>query len=224
VSRPQADIIFVNGAVYTVDAARRWASAVAVAGGRIAAVGTDAEVRELAGRPTEIVDLGGMMLLPGFQDSHIHPPPGGLEMLRCNLSDAYALPEYTRIVREYAREHPEDPWILGGGWSMDVFPGGAPRADVLDDIVPERPALLSSRDGHSVWVNTRALELAGITGSTPDPADGRIERLPDGTRDGTLHEGAMHLVDAHVPETTQAEWDEGLRVAQTYLHSLGITA
>jgi predicted amidohydrolase YtcJ len=224
VSTQHADLVFVNGAVYTVDATRRWARAVAVRGGRIAAVGTDDAVREHTGPSTEVIDVGGRMLLPGFQDAHVHPPPAGVEMLRCDLSDAYGLDEYLRIIRAYAAARPDDAWILGGGWSMDVFAGGAPTKDVLDGVVPDRPAFLPSRDGHSAWVNSRALELAGVSASTPDPADGRIERLADRSPAGTLHEGAMRLVDAHAPETTAEEWDEGLRVAQRHLHALGITA
>jgi predicted amidohydrolase YtcJ len=224
VSDQQADLIFVNGAVYTVDAARRWANAVAVRDGRIAAVGTDDDVRELAGSRTEVVDLAGKMLLPGFQDAHVHPPSGGLEMLLCNLNEAYSQDAYVRIVREYAASHPNEAWIRGGGWSMDVFPGGAPTKDLLDAIVPDRPAFLPSRDGHSGWVNSRALELAGITSATPDPRDGRIERAPDGSPAGTLHEGAMTPVEEIAPQPTDADWDEALQVAQRYLHSLGITA
>jgi predicted amidohydrolase YtcJ len=224
VSSQQADLIFVNGAVYTVDAARRWASAVAIRDGHIAAVGSDARIRELAGRSTEVVNLAGKMLLPGFQDAHVHPPSGGLEILLCNLSEAYGLDNYLQIIGEYAAAHPNDEWIRGGGWSMDVFPGGAPTAQALDGVVADRPIYLPSRDGHSAWVNSRALELAGITAETPDPRDGRIERAADGSPSGTLHEGAMDLVEKLVPATTEAEWDEGLRVAQRYLHSLGITA
>jgi hypothetical protein len=224
VSGQQADLIFVNGAVYTVDAARRWASAVAIRGGRIAAVGTDEGVRELAGASTEVVDLAGRMLLPGFQDAHVHPPGSGLEMLRCNLSEAYGLQEYLRIIGDYGSDRPDEEWIRGGGWSMDVFPAGAPTADLLDGVVARRLAYLPSRDGHSAWVSSRALELAGITAETPDPPDGRIERAADGSPSGTLHEGAMDLVEKLVPATTEAEWDEGLLAAQRYLHSLGITA
>jgi predicted amidohydrolase YtcJ len=224
VSGQQADLIFVNGAVYTVDAARRWASAVAIRGGRIAAVGSDARIREQAGGSTDVVDLAGKMLLPGFQDAHVHPPSGGLEMLLCNLGEAYGLDDYLRIIGEYAPAHPDEEWIRGGGWSMDVFPGGAPTVDSLDGVVPDRPVYLPSRDGHSAWVNSRALELAGITPETPDPRDGRIERAADGSPTGTLHEGAMDLVEKLAPATTETEWDEGLRVAQRYLHSLGITA
>lgn len=222
-ARP-ADLVFVNGAVYTVDAARRWARAVAIRDGGIVAVGTDDRVRELVDARTEVVDLRGRMLLPGFQDAHVHPPSGGLEMLRCNLSDAFSLPDYEAIVARYAREHPEDPWILGGGWSMSVFPGGNPPREVLDRIVPDRPVVLDSRDGHTAWVNSKALEIAEITERTLDPEDGVIVRGPDGRPAGALHEGAMELVRKHVPEDTLEDRVAGLRVAQRFLHSLGITA
>jgi len=219
-----ADLAFLGGAVYTVDAARRWASAVAVSDGAISAVGTDAEIGRLVGPDTEVVELGGRMLLPGFQDAHVHPPSGGLEMLRCSLTEAYAVSEYERIVGDYARAHPDEEWITGGGWSMDVFPGGNPSREVLDRIVPDRPVFLWSRDGHSVWVNSRALEMAGVDAETPDPADGWIVRDERGEPAGTLHEGAYTLIDKHVPGPTAEDWVDGLRMAQTYLHRLGITA
>jgi hypothetical protein len=164
------------------------------------------------------------MLLPGFQDAHVHPPSGGLEMLQCDLNGAYSLPEYERIVADYAASHPDEEWILGGGWSMDAFPNGTPDKAPLDRLLPDRPAFLPNRDGHSAWVNTRALELAGITRETLDPPDGRIERDADGRPTGALHEGAMSLVDKLVPPTTQEAWERGLLTAQRYLHSLGITA
>jgi hypothetical protein len=223
VGRP-ADLVFVNGAVYTVDAARRWAQGVAVRDGLIAAVGTDERVRELAGPDTEVVDLAGRMLLPGFQDAHVHPPGGGYDMLRCNLSDAYSIEAYEEVIRGYAEAHPDAEWIVGGGWSMDVFPGGNPGKDVLDRLVPDRPVFLPSRDGHSVWVNSRALQLAGVTRDTPDPPDGWIVRDANGEPAGTLHEGAAELVGRYSPDETTDDWLEALRVAQAHLHSLGITA
>jgi predicted amidohydrolase YtcJ len=219
-----ADLVFVNGAVYTVDAVRRWASAVAVRDGGIVAVGRDDEIRALAGPQTDTIDLRGRMLLPGFQDAHVHPPPSGLDMLRCDLSSAFSVEAYKAIVRTYAEEHPEVGWILGGGWSMDVFPSGNPPKDVLDRIVPDRPVFLPSRDGHSAWVNSRALEIGGVTAETEDPVDGVIIHADDGSPWGTLHEGAMRFVDKHVPPDSDDDWLAGLRVAQTYLHSLGITA
>jgi predicted amidohydrolase YtcJ len=219
-----ADLVLTGGDVYTVDAARRWCEAIAIRGGRILAVGSSADVRPLIGPATEVYDLHGRMVVPGFQDAHIHPPPSGLEMLRCDLSAAHSSEEYRRIIGEYARSHPEAPWILGSGWSMDSFPGGTPTREALDDLVSDRPVMLMNRDGHGAWVNSRALEVAGVDRDTSDPPDGRIERTPDGSPQGTLHEGAMSLVDRLAPQPTAAEWLEGLRTAQSYLHSLGITA
>jgi predicted amidohydrolase YtcJ len=219
-----ADLLFVNGAVFTVDAVGRWAQAVAVKDGRIAAVGTDADVGELAGPATEVIDLRGRMLLPGFQDAHAHPPGGGLDRLRCDLSALHGAPDYLEAIRTYADAHPDAEWILGGGWAMDVFPGGTPSADELDQAVADRPVFLSNRDNHAAWVNRRGLELAGVDGSTPDPVDGRIERVTDGRPQGTLHEGAMMLVKRIVPPTPIEEVERAILVGQAYLHSLGITA
>jgi predicted amidohydrolase YtcJ len=219
-----ANLALVNGRVYTMDAARRWASAVAISQGQIVGVGTDEDIRELIGPGTDVVDLGGRMLLPGFQDAHVHPPSSGYEMLHCNLSEAYSLPEYERIVREYAAAHPDDAWIVGAGWSMDVFPSGNPPKEPLDRFVADRPVRLWSRDGHSVWVNSRALEIAEVSRDTPDPVDGWIVRDGEGQPTGTLHEGAFELVEKFVPEPSVEDWIDGLRTAQAYLHSLGITA
>ena len=219
-----ADLAFVNGAVYTVDSARSRAQSVAVKDGRITAVGSDGAVRQHLGPHTEVFDLAGRMLLPGFQDAHVHPVGGGVDRLQCDLHDFHSREDYLLRVKTYAHEHPDRDWILGGGWSMDVFPGGTPTKDLLDAIVPDRFAFLPNRDGHSAWVNSRALEAAGITASTPDPADGRIERDASGEPSGTLHEGAADLVGRVAPEPTPDEVFEGLLEGQRYLHSLGITA
>ena len=219
-----ADTVLVNGAVYTVDAARSWAQAVAIKDGRIAIVGTDDDVRQAVGPGTEVVDLAGRMLVPGFQDAHVHPVSGGLDMLQCNLHDLSTADEYLAAILAYADTHPEVPWILGGGWSMDAFEGGTPTAAALDRIVPDRPVYLPNRDGHGAWVNSLALKIGGVTRDTPDPADGRIERDAQGKPSGTLHEGAGDLVSIHAPEPSADDLDEGLRKGQEYLHSLGITA
>src|SRR5215469_9301442 len=218
-----ADLLLRGGRVYTVDAARSWAHAVAVRDGTIVAVGTDDQVGELATAGTRVVDLGGRMLLPGFVDAHVHASAAGLERLRCDLSGAHGLDQYLEIVARYIGEHPDAEWITGGGWAMDVFPGGMPSRHELDRVAPDRPVFLSNRDHHAAWVNTRALELAGVTASTPDPPDGRVEREPDGVPAGTLQEGAMGLVERIVPKPSVQEQVAGIVEAQRYLHALGIT-
>ncbi len=220
----QPDLVLRGGQVYTVDAARSWAQAVAVRGGIIVAAGTDAEITALAGPRTEVIDLRGRMLLPGFTDAHVHASAGGLERLRCDLSEAHGLADYLAIVRDYARRSPDAEWITGGGWAIDVFPGGVPSRHDLDLVAPDRPVFLSNRDHHAAWVNSRALELAGVGASTPDPPDGRIERDPDGAPAGTLQEGAMGLVERVVPRPGLADQVAGIAAGQRYLHSLGITS
>ena len=170
-----------------------------------------------------MVDLAGGLLLPGFVDAHVHPVQGGLERARCDLSPASGLAAYLEKIATYAGEHPDVPWILGGGWHQPDFPGGAPAAADLDAVVADRPVFLVNADHHGAWANSRALELAGVDARTPDPPDGRIERGPDGAPTGTLHEGAMDLVGRLVPPTTHAELVAALIDAQAYLHSLGIT-
>jgi predicted amidohydrolase YtcJ len=189
---------------------------VLVDGGRVVAVGSD-----LAG--DAVVDVDGL-LAPGFTDAHVHPIQGGLERLRCDLSEHETREEYLAAIRTYADSHPDAEWILGGGWAMPAFPGGTPLASDLDAVVPDRPVFLPNRDHHGAWVNSRALAIAGVTGETPDPPDGRIERDADGQPSGTLHEGATGLVSRHLPRTTGADYRAALLAGQEYLHSLGVTS
>lgn len=187
-------------------------------------MGSNERIREASGPATETIDLAGRTLLPGFQDAHIHPGGGGLDRLRCDLSQVHSKERYVELIRVYADTHPDEPWILGGGWAMDVFPGGTPDRATLEAVVPDRPVFLSNRDNHEAWVNGAALRLAGIDASTPDPVDGRIERDASGEPQGTMHEGAMTLVKRHVPPTAPADVERGILAAQAYLHPLGITA
>jgi predicted amidohydrolase YtcJ len=172
---------------------------------------------------TEVVDLAGGLVSPGFTDAHVHPIQGGLERLQCDLTDGNTRDEYVAMVASYAAGF-DGEWITGGGWAMAAFPGGTPSAADLDTVVPDRPVFLPNRDHHGGWVNSRALELAGITADTPDPSDGRIERLPDGSPQGTLHEGAMDLVARLMPLPDRSEYAAGLLEGQRYLFSLGVTA
>lgn len=124
----------------------------------------------------------------------------------------------------WAADHPDAPWLLGGGWRMDAFPGGVPPAGLLDRLVPDRPVWLESRDGHSGWANAPALALAGVTAATTDPPNGRLERDQRGAPTSVLHEGAMRLVERVVPPPSTDELARALATAQAYLHRLGISA
>ena len=198
------------------------AGAVGVAHGRIVAVGPAPRQVEPA---DEVIDLRGHTLLPGFQDAHVHPVHGGLRRNGCDLSDAATdAAGYAAAVGAYARGRPDQGWITGGGWHMPHFPGGLPRREALDAVVADRPVLLINADGHGAWVNSRALEIAGVTAATPDPDDGRIERDGDGTPTGALHVGAVDLVARHVPRPGSAAVVAAIEDAQRYLHGLGITA
>jgi len=221
---PAADLLLTGGAVYTLDAARSWAQAVAVRAGRIVYVGSDEGARPFVGPKTRVVGLGGRMLIPGFQDAHVHPVSGGIELTQCDLNDLATRDAVVEKVKQCAQDRSK-PWLVGGGWLLPLFPAGAPTRELLDDLVPDRPAYLSAADGHSAWVNSRALALAGVTRDTQDPPNGRIERDPKtGEASGTLRESAVNLVARLLPKATPAERSEGLRRALAYFARLGITA
>jgi hypothetical protein len=219
-----ADLLLTGGKVFTADAALTVAEAVGVRDGRIAWVGPAAEAAEHAGPGTRVLDLEGRSVLPAFQDAHCHPAEGGVESLRCVLHDAHTREACLATIARYAAEHPELQWIEGSGWSIDSFERGTPSRADLDAILPDRPAFLQNRDGHGAWVNSRALELAGVTRESPDPSGGRIERDAAGEPQGTLHEEAQNLVWRLLPPTTQDEWETGILRAQEAFHALGITA
>ncbi len=220
---PPADLVLRNGAVYTVDAARSWASAVAVRQGRIVYVGTDSLPAGLVGPETEVVDLAGRMLLPGFQDAHAHPVDGGVFLDHCDLNAATTVDAVSTAIRAWAAAHPAEPWVRGAGWQLPLFPDANPSRALLDRLVPDRPAMLWAADGHSAWVNSRALEQAGITRRTADPPNGRIERDAHGEPSGTLRESAADLVGDVLPPITDAETAAGLARADSLAARFGIT-
>lgn len=212
--------VFRNAAVFDGTAHRGRVGDVVVSGGRITAVGPDA-----APVGASVVDVDGGLLLPGFTDAHVHPVQGGLERLACDLSGLpFDRAAYLRHIRHYARSHPDLDWIQGGGWAMAAFPGGLPTARELDEVVPGRAVALANRDHHGMWVSSRALEVAGIAASTPDPVDGHVERDDHGAPTGVLHEGAMALLSHVLPAADDDEMYAALLEGQRYLHSLGITS
>lgn len=216
-----AEVIIV-GRVRTQSPALPVAGAVAVTDGMIVAVGGE-EVLELRSPRTEVVDLGNGVLMPGFVDAHIHAVMGGVTRAACDLSDVHSIEGYRTIIGEYAKSH-HGPWVEGSGWYGDLFAGGFPTKALLDELLPDRPAAFVSHDVHSLWVNTKALELAAITRDTPDPEGGRIIRGPDGEPSGLLMERAMTLLSDVRPALDAAKMRQGLVRAQGYLHSMGVTA
>jgi predicted amidohydrolase YtcJ len=219
----QADLVFRNGRVFTAEADVPFVDAVAISGDRIAAAGTISDIDGYVGPGTEVVDLKGSLLTPGFTDAHVHVATSGLEQLRLTFGDCGTAADALEAVGRYAAEHRDEPWIIGGGWSQAWFERGCPDALALDSVVADRPVLIANSDGHGAWANSRALEIAGISALTEDPEDGRIERLPDGRPQGTLHEGAMALVQRHAPEDTVDDFARGLIRGQEEMLRYGIT-
>jgi predicted amidohydrolase YtcJ len=218
-----ADLVLVGGKIRSPAHPSGFVQALAVRDGMIQAAGPDEEIRAFTGPGTRVVELGGGLAVPAFGDAHVHAVAGGLESLRCNLVGLRTRAETLAAVSAYGANLAPDAWVLGGGWTMSAFPGGLPVAADLDTVTGGRPAFLPNRDHHSAWVNTVALERAGIDERTPDPLDGRIERDHAGRATGVLHDGAMRMVAALVPAASRAELRAGLLAAQAHLHSLGIT-
>jgi len=225
VSHLKAELVLHNGAIYTVDAQRSWVAALAIANGRILYVGNNAGAEKLITDKTRVIDLHGKMVLPGFHDSHVHPVSGGIELGQCNLNGLATRQEIFDKVREYAAQNPNKAWIVGGGWDLPIFPNANPTKEQLDALVPDRPAYLTAADGHSAWVNSKALQIAGITKDTPDPSEGRIERdAKTGEPSGTLREIATDLVSKHLPELSPEDYLQGARAGLALANRFGITS
>jgi predicted amidohydrolase YtcJ len=227
VDRPSgpADLVFQGGAVYTLDSERSWAQAVAIKAGRIVAVGADRDVEAFIGADTERVDLAGKMLLPGFHDAHLHPVYGGVQAQRCSLEGLDSVRATLDAVRDCADRTQTEGWLLASRWDLALFPDGNAPKQLLDEIAPDRPVFVAGIDGHSAWVNSKALETAGIDRDTPNPPLGVIEKdSVTGEPSGTLRESAMELVQQHVPETTPRERIDGLKLAVKMANAFGITS
>jgi predicted amidohydrolase YtcJ len=222
---PPVDLIVVNGNVYTADADREMGEAVAVQGNKILQVGSNREIQRLRRPHTVVIDAKGGAVLPGFNDAHVHLISGGLSLRELNLQDANTLGEIETAISRWIKTHPAHGWLVGRGWTYDPFPGGLPSRQLLDALVPTRPAFLRSYDGHTAWVNTAALKLAGITRGTPNPADGLIVKDPrTGEPTGVLKEGAMALVSQLVPRASREDRIAAVRAAIAEAHRHGVTS
>ncbi|MHC9084234.1 amidohydrolase [Luteimonas sp. RIT-PG2_3] len=224
-SAQAAELVFTNGRIHTVDDAQPWAEAVAIRDGRIVAVGNADEVKGWTGPQTRVVDLQGRLVLPSFGDAHVHPVFGGMSFSRCSLHKGQSIEDYRRIITDCVAQSPGNGTVYGIGWQDGLFPpDGVPRKEVLDAISSERPLIFMSVGGHSLWLNSKALEVAGIDRKTPNPENGVIDRDPaTGEAVGGLQESAMDLVAAQIPEPTQKEMEDAIAYAARHFNSLGIT-
>lgn len=221
-----ADLIFLNAKVRTLDEAQPQAEAVAVFANRIAAVGSNEEIRLTAGPETRIIEADGRLLLPGFNDSHVHMSMGGSELSNLDLRDAATPEEFADRIRRHAEKLPAGRWILGMSWDHERWPEAPlPRREWIDEFTPDNPVALKRLDGHMLLANSLALKIAGITRDTPDPDGGTIVRDPEtGEPTGVLRESAQGLVSAYVPEASFDERLENLRAASEEAARWGITS
>jgi predicted amidohydrolase YtcJ len=221
-----ADLVLLGGKVWTVDADKPQAEAVAVWRDRVISVGTDAEVRALIGQKTRIIKLDGKRVVPGFHDSHLHFLGGGEQLGRVELKDAKDEAEFGRRLREFDQKMPRGRWMTGGNWDHDrAFGGTLPTAEIVDKYVRDRPVFIRRYDGHMALANTAALKLAGVTAETKEPAGGVIFRLADGkTPSGILKDNAMGLVGRLVPEPDDEEITESVHRAMRACAENGITS
>lgn len=219
------DLIIVNAAVRTMDEGQPMAEAVAVAGNRITAVGSSAELRKLAGPKTRLVDASGKSVLPGFNDAHVHWLTGGFSITNVNLREAKSPEEFARRVGEFAKPLPKGRWILEGSWDHENWPGTPlPTRQLIDALTPEHPVFVNRLDGHMALANSVALKLAGVTKDTQDVPGGLIVRDASGEPTGLLKDAAMSLVERVIPPPS---WDEKLaacRAATEHAARLGVTS
>ena len=224
-SKPAADLIITNAKIWTVDKSLPTAQAVAVLGDRIVAVGSNADVDAWRGSHTQVIDARGRLLLPGFNDSHVHFVSGGMQLTNVQLNDATSPQEFARRIGERAKITPKGEWILGGNWDETKWnPPDMPTKELIDALTPDTPVFVSRYDGHMGLANSLALKLAGITAKTPDPPGGMIVRDAQGNPTGALKDAAIDYIDKVVPPLSHDQRLKIVRRALDHAASLGVTS
>ena len=224
-SKPAADLIITNAKVWTVDKTHPTAQAVAVLGDRIVAVGSNADIDVWRGHDTKVIDAGGKLLLPGFNDAHVHFVSGGLQLESVQLNDATSKQEFVRRIAAQAKKTPKGEWIQGGDWDETKWsPLSLPTKELIDAVTPDNPVFVSRYDGHSALANSTALRLAGITSQTPDPPGGVIIRDAQGNPTGDLKDAATDIVFKVIPPLSHEQRLRAVRRALEYAASLGVTS
>lgn len=214
----------VNARVWTGDSRRPWADAVAAAGDRIVAIGSGAEVRKLTTTQTRVIDARGMMLVPGFIDTHVHFLTGGLGLASVQLRDARTPAEFIARIKAYAATLPAGAWITEGNWDHEQWGGELPRRDWIDSVTPNNPVWINRLDGHMNLANSLALRAAGVTRETAEVAGGTIVRYPDGEPTGVLKDNATVLVNRVIPDPPAEQQDRALDAAMRFVAEQGVTS
>ncbi|RRR66526.1 MAG: amidohydrolase [Candidatus Viridilinea halotolerans] len=218
-------LVFYNGPIYTLNAEQPVVRALAVRDGRIVALGSEGRVQaSVAGQRGEPINLRGRALVPGLTDAHVHIIQQGLTLYEVHLAGVTSLKEAQKLIAERSAQLPAGTWLRGGGWNHSAWGQSWPTRADLDAVCADRPVILTRKDGHSLWVNSRALSLAGITATTPHPEGGQIQRDRNGQPTGILIEAAMDLVLAVVPPLTEEERLAALRAALREALSYGLTS
>lgn len=220
-----ADLIIINANVRTMNRTKSNAEAIAVIGNRIVAVGTNAEVRALEGAQTRTIDAKGKLVLPGFNDSHVHFLEGGFQLSSVDLRDAQTPEEFVRRIREFAAKLPKGRWILGGKWDHENWkPSVLPTKETIDAATPDNPVFIDRLDGHMALANSLALKLASVTKETKEVEGGLIVRDAAGVPTGILKDAAMIYVNRVIPEFSFEQKLEAAQAATDYAASLGVTS
>ena len=224
-SKPAADLIILNAKIWTVDKALPNAHAVAILGDRIVAVGGNTEVETWRGLHTRVIDAGGKLLLPGFNDAHVHFVSGGMQLDNVDLKDAASPQEFARLIGERAKTRPKSEWITGGNWDETKWnPPDIPNKELIDALTPETPVFVTRYDGHMGVANSAALRLAGITAKTPDPPGGTIVRDKNGNPTGALKDAAADLIYKFIPPLNHDQRIKIIKRAMAHAASLGVTS
>lgn len=224
-TKPAADLIITNGKIWTVDKAMPTAQAVAVVDERIVAVGSATEIETWRGPQTRVIDAGGKLVLPGFNDAHVHFVSGGMQLDNVQLKDATSAQEFARLIGERAKVTPKGEWILGGNWDETKWtPPNIPTKQLIDALTPDNPVFVTRYDGHMGVANSVALRLAGITAQTQDPPGGTIVRDAQGNPTGALKDAAAELMYKAIPELTHDQRVRIVKRAMAHAASLGVTS
>jgi len=224
-AQPSASLVLLNGKIWTVNDAQPRAEAVACLGSRIVAVGSNGDIRKWIGPSTEVIDVGGRLVLPGFNDAHVHFFSGGENLAGVQLRDAKSEAEFRRRIAEFAAKQPAGRWITGGGWDHENWtPARLPTRQLIDAVTVGHPVFVNRLDGHMALANSEALKVAGITRDTPDPPGGTIVRDASGEPTGVLKDAAMDRVDRVIPAPSEEQIAEAVRAAMHYAAGNGVTS